>query len=62
VWPDGASVKIKGLHVTASMTGAGSITAEEISWIGTNGFTEASGTNNATIITNPPSGSLLRVK
>lgn len=53
VWPDGASVTIRGLNVTASMTGAGSITAQEVSWVGTNGFPNPG--TNATVTTVPPS-------
>lgn len=38
MFPDGASVVIKKPQVTVSMTGAGSMSADEISWTGTNGF------------------------
>lgn len=38
VWPDGASVTLKKFNLTVSMTGAGSLTADEVRWTGTNGF------------------------
>lgn len=45
IWPDGASVKILKFNLTVSMTGAGSVTADEVSWTGTNGFPVPDGTN-----------------
>jgi hypothetical protein len=51
VWPDGASVTMKGVHATASMTG-GAFDAQEISWIGTNGYPFPS-TNATTVVTEP---------
>lgn len=38
MFPDGASVRIINPQLTVSMTGAGSLSAGEISWTGTNGF------------------------
>lgn len=51
IWPDGASVKIIKPQITVSMTGAGSFTADEISWIGTNGFRLYGSTNTVTTTT-----------
>lgn len=53
IWPDGASVTIKKPAITVSMTGAGSFTADEISWVGTNGFPNPS--TNATVTLVPES-------
>lgn len=38
MFPDGASVVVKNPKLIVSMTGAGSLSADEISWTGTNGF------------------------
>lgn len=48
MFPDGASVTIKKPQVTVSMTGAGSMSADEITWTGTNGF-PIPGTNSAPV-------------
>lgn len=45
LFPDGSSVHIVRANLTVSMTGAGSLSADEITWVGTNGFPIASGTN-----------------
>lgn len=45
LFPDGASVHIVRANLTVSMTGAGSLSADEITWVGTNGFPITSGTN-----------------
>ena len=51
VWPDGASVTLRGVHASASMTG-GNFDAAEISWIGVKGFPlPGSGTNTTTTTT-----------
>lgn len=51
-WPDGASVHIGKIQANASMTGSGSLTMEDITWTGTNGF-PIPGTNTTTTTKRP---------
>lgn len=48
MFPDGSSVVIKNPKLIVSMTGAGSLSADEISWTGTNGF-PVPGTNTPAV-------------